>query len=134
MTSWPRGTSTANRASASCAPHRRRPPRSVRSMDRGESGVDRQICNQPLDLPPAREVDVVAKRAILLGARRGGEAGLLAMVADQRLCIVDRGAVGKKGCWQLHDRSEEHTSELQSLMRISYAVFCLKKKKTNTTN
>src|SRR3546814_2884999 len=31
------------------------------------------------------------------------------------------------------DRSEEHTSELQSLMRISYAVFCLKKK-TNNTN
>src|SRR3546814_3088461 len=30
-------------------------------------------------------------------------------------------------------RSEEHTSELQSLMRISYAVFCLKKKKNNTT-
>src|SRR3546814_3036173 len=30
-------------------------------------------------------------------------------------------------------RSEEHTSELQSLMRISYAVFCLKKKKTITT-
>src|SRR3546814_5923165 len=28
-----------------------------------------------------------------------------------------------------HNRSEEHTSELQSLMRISYAVFCLKKKK-----
>src|SRR3546814_6383425 len=31
-------------------------------------------------------------------------------------------------------RSEEHTSELQSLMRISYAVFCLKKKKKNTLN
>src|SRR3546814_9187624 len=31
-------------------------------------------------------------------------------------------------------RSEEHTSELQSLMRISYAVFCLKKKKTRTHN
>src|SRR3546814_236524 len=30
----------------------------------------------------------------------------------------------------LHQRSEEHTSELQSLMRISYAVFCLKQKKT----
>src|SRR3546814_2662583 len=30
------------------------------------------------------------------------------------------------------DRSEEHTSELQSLMRISYAVFCLKKKKYKT--
>src|SRR3546814_4492071 len=31
-----------------------------------------------------------------------------------------------------HSRSEEHTSELQSLMRISYAVFCLKKKKIQT--
>src|SRR3546814_6474674 len=31
-------------------------------------------------------------------------------------------------------RSEEHTSELQSLMRISYAVFCLKKKKTTNNN
>src|SRR3546814_4547891 len=37
--------------------------------------------------------------------------------------------------WQLStlNRSEEHTSELQSLMRISYAVFCLKKKKHTTT-
>src|SRR3546814_5494234 len=34
----------------------------------------------------------------------------------------------------LQARSEEHTSELQSLMRISYAVFCLKKKNNNTTN
>src|SRR3546814_8198529 len=32
-----------------------------------------------------------------------------------------------------HHRSEEHTSELQSLMRISYAVFCLKKKKKKQT-
>src|SRR3546814_9659861 len=32
------------------------------------------------------------------------------------------------------DRSEEHTSELQSLMRISYAVFCLKKKTTQNTH
>src|SRR3546814_12417624 len=39
-------------------------------------------------------------------------------------------------CWWYHPRrSEEHTSELQSLMRISYAVFCLKKKtKTNKKN
>src|SRR3546814_7382202 len=33
---------------------------------------------------------------------------------------------------RLEPRSEEHTSELQSLMRISYAVFCLKKKKKQT--
>src|SRR3546814_5902423 len=32
-----------------------------------------------------------------------------------------------------HVRSEEHTSELQSLMRISYAVFCFQKKKNNNT-
>src|SRR3546814_4917224 len=38
---------------------------------------------------------------------------------------VDRG--------QVEARSEEHTSELQSLMRISYAVFCLKKKKKKST-
>src|SRR3546814_6051057 len=37
-----------------------------------------------------------------------------------------RRVTGGSGCRQ---RSEEHTSELQSLMRISYAVFCLKKKK-----
>src|SRR3546814_3450533 len=36
-------------------------------------------------------------------------------------------------CQQERNRSEEHTSELQSLMRISYAVFCLKKKTTNKT-
>src|SRR3546814_5924844 len=35
---------------------------------------------------------------------------------------------------QAEVRSEEHTSELQSLMRISYAVFCLKKKKTKIAN
>src|SRR3546814_2974077 len=37
--------------------------------------------------------------------------------------------VGGGSCRQHARRSEEHTSELQSLMRISYAVFCLKKKK-----
>src|SRR3546814_1782206 len=45
-------------------------------------------------------------------------------------------ASGIAGCQPPPDstiRSEEHTSELQSLMRISYAVFCLKKKKPNTT-
>src|SRR3546814_1264357 len=40
----------------------------------------------------------------------------------------------KAGCASRWIRSEEHTSELQSLMRISYAVFCLKKKKTTNEN
>src|SRR3546814_4617987 len=46
------------------------------------------------------------------------DAGLAAVNARRVTATADRG------------RSEEHTSELQSLMRISYAVFCLKKKKT----
>src|SRR3546814_10526620 len=46
------------------------------------------------------------------------------------------GSVGVRpmvACARADCRSEEHTSELQSLMRISYAVFCLKKKNTITT-
>src|SRR3546814_1772531 len=42
--------------------------------------------------------------------------------------------ISRLGVPSLLRRSEEHTSELQSLMRISYAVFCLKKKKTNITH
>src|SRR3546814_2364459 len=38
-------------------------------------------------------------------------------------------AATRSACTRRYARSEEHTSELQSLMRISYAVFCLKKKK-----
>src|SRR3546814_4850000 len=42
----------------------------------------------------------------------------------------------RNGNWLLRtrNRSEEHTSELQSLMRISYAVFCLKKKQKNSND
>src|SRR3546814_8115184 len=43
----------------------------------------------------------------------------------------DQGFEGQGGRADAEERSEEHTSELQSLMRNSYAVFCLKKKKTN---
>src|SRR3546814_7083738 len=58
--------------------------------------------------------DVIAKvRRPLPGEFAGLKAGALV------ICIMDR--------------SEEHTSELQSLMRISYAVFCLKKKTKQTT-
>src|SRR3546814_3679202 len=53
-------------------------------------------------------------------ARRGG-----AIDGNDHTWPVSWSRVSKKA------RSEEHTSELQSLMRISYAVFCLKKKKTH---
>src|SRR3546814_8702156 len=62
--------------------------------------------------------------AVLIAGRhrRGG----VAVIRDRRrgrlrLCLARKGSQQRK-------RSEEHTSELQSLMRISYAVFCLKKK------
>src|SRR3546814_1520018 len=43
--------------------------------------------------------------------------------------FADIAGLGQRGGVDHDERSEEHTSELQSLMRISYAVFCLKKKK-----
>src|SRR3546814_6879145 len=49
-----------------------------------------------------------------------------------RLAHVPGGHHEKAGQRRQRERSEEHTSELQSLMRISYAVFCLKKKKITT--
>src|SRR3546814_5926597 len=48
------------------------------------------------------------------------------------LVVADRFHPLGKALRQEGNRSEEHTSELQSLMRISYAVFCLKKKKNKT--
>src|SRR3546814_7908361 len=51
---------------------------------------------------------------------------------SETLARVGEGMWGERFVRLLEQRSEEHTSELQSLMRISYAVFCLKKKKSHT--
>src|SRR3546814_1172173 len=62
-----------------------------------------------------------------------GQRGVIDVDIEQPLIILARGLlheadeIGRRA-----RRSEEHTSELQSLMRISYAVFCLKKKKSRT--
>src|SRR3546814_1090620 len=65
-----------------------------------------------------------------LGAREREE---FAAGYTSRTAFVGLWQLGRGGA-VLRERSEEHTSELQSLMRISYAVFCLKKKKNiNTT-
>src|SRR3546814_12255721 len=50
-------------------------------------------------------------------------------VADRIVRGIERDGAVQEGLLILRHRSEEHTSELQSLMRISYAVFCLKKKR-----
>src|SRR3546814_2118938 len=64
----------------------------------------------------ARDRDGISTGDVVAGALIIGGIAVLASAASK-----DRG-----------DRSEEHTSELQPLMRISYAVFCLKKKRINT--
>src|SRR3546814_9835247 len=61
----------------------------------------------------------------------GDEHRHVAGVGDEEGPVVDLDRV--VGDAEQHGRSEEHTSELQSLMRISYAVFCLKKKKNKLT-
>src|SRR3546814_1514735 len=86
------------------------------------------------------EADEILEGAAFLGRRHlelmevGGRRGLgqRRLVAHQHLdgnvivLGVDDAPLGEQ-----QERSEEHTSELQSLMRISYAVFCLTKKTTN---
>src|SRR3546814_5060596 len=70
------------------------------------------------------------QEAVLLRRRRQ-VAGLAP--AEPAIAVARQAAVQRIAQPARHQRSEEHTSELQSLMRISYAVFCLKKK-THKTN
>src|SRR3546814_3787136 len=53
---------------------------------------------------------------------------------ESRLRVVQLGKAHTADWARAAERSEEHTSELQALMRISYAVFCLKKKHTTPTS
>src|SRR3546814_7458203 len=69
-------------------------------------------------------------RIVTRRQRRGGKLGLVADLGHEK--HDQRGSESAPATTRLLIlRSEEHTSELQSLMRISYAVFCLKKKKKN---
>src|SRR3546814_2369606 len=61
------------------------------------------------------------------GAYMGQSDGRVTDVLEDRIELVELVPDGAGG-WLERPRSEEHTSELQSLMRISYAVFCLKQK------
>src|SRR3546814_6728572 len=77
--------------------------------------IEAERCRDDIDRGdhPARAIIPVGRRAreAVAGQVEGDDAVIAAQPLGQRL------------------RSEEHTSELQSLMRLSYAVFCLKKKK-----
>src|SRR3546814_2032040 len=65
----------------------------------------------------------------LLARVPGSDQSLLDAMGEMWLTFLNRWRVNGYFKASVRLRSEEHTSELQSLMRISYAVFCLKKKK-----
>src|SRR3546814_5124494 len=113
----------------------RRPPRSTRTDTLFPyTTLFRSSCTTPT--PPLKRrgfIDAIAPSPLPLQpnplrprrAFRARSAG-----QHHGKCYRHRVAMGRRG--QGEDRrSEEHTSELQSLMRISYAVFCLKKKNKN---
>src|SRR3546814_6871459 len=92
------------------------------------------VCSSDLALDracAARLADPVRRGDQHLGRAVSG--GLLRRSAHRRATRAGGHAGGRvrAGSWHrlIRPRSEEHTSELQSLMRISYAVFCLNKKK-----
>src|SRR3546814_7826292 len=119
----------------------RRPPRSTRTdtlfpyttlfrsalprrCDRFRLSADPQLCRRQSRLPRS-----------IAGRRRHGEQPVRRRRAlrddlRRRLADLHAPALGARS----QKRSEEHTSELQSLMRISYAVFCLTKKKKEDNN
>src|SRR3546814_7446783 len=115
---------------------KRRPPRSTRTdtllpsttLFRSERRRELQFHPQrQADDDEAEDQDDKDCRAVagidLLVIEAAGRADRL----DRQQAIKHRGFAAARAA-----RSEEHTSELQSLMRISYAVFCLKKKKQIT--
>src|SRR3546814_2322550 len=127
----------------------RRPPRSTRTDTlfpyttlvrsfRLDGEATRRVGD--LRVPDLQEVPAVSRRPRFPhgSCRTGLRAASKAQRPSGRRSAGSRGTLrglpGIGGCASRlsgdgHSRSEEHTSELQSLMRISYAVFCLKKKK-----
>src|SRR3546814_15631941 len=120
----------------------RRPPGTTRTDPPFPSTRSSDLIDQHIDhvgpgqvgVDAAINTDPRAPRAII--AQQCGGAGKLAGAMDQRLhvgfdiaaTVIERQPPAAE-CAGI--RSEEHTSELQSLMRISYAVFCLNKKKVH---
>src|SRR3546814_2319140 len=108
----------------------RRPPRSTRTatlfpyttLFRSEVFLD-----QVLAAPGVDEAGTLGKLGEEVPVQDAGRLRRQGQQADENLgALQQRGEAGRAVV-----RSEEHTSELQSLMRISYAVFCLKTTKSN---
>src|SRR3546814_3474803 len=134
----------------------RRPPRSTRTDTlvpyttrfrshavRLHAAVAAALADRLVDEHPA--VRILHRPALAAAALLGGTGLVVDQHGDARrlaqlalhlvevFAVVDPRAVRPEVAGRILVRSEEHTSELQSLMRISYAVFCLKKKKRKQT-
>src|SRR3546814_4594480 len=101
--------------------------------DYSASGTKRRRTGSTLPAIAPSNVYPCRDGEYLIGANQDGVfARLAAAMGRPELASDERYATHRaRGARQ--ERSEEHTSELQSLMRISYAVFCLQKKKTKHT-
>src|SRR3546814_9050414 len=100
----------------------RRPPRSTRTCTLiPDPTLFRSVDDERRNAIEQQQFTLGAGEAVNLGRRKNARQ----RKRLERPCRIDRAIEGE-------DRSEEHTSELQSLMRISYAVFCLKKKKNQS--
>src|SRR3546814_2257245 len=103
-----------------------RSPRHGGSMDRvSKSSIAR--CSSPHAFPDCSTAD----RSGLHGRRTRSRPQSPQTLKEPAMGFNSHALAGKS---LLASRSEEHTSELQSLMRISYAVFCLQKKQKTKTN
>src|SRR3546814_6432999 len=106
------------------------------------------VCSSDLGIGAVadRRTQVAAGRAVAADRRSAdpgrvaAEAGRRRLLAGRARLAAQRGRVGARRVRTFAEsartdfaRSEEHTSELQSLMRNSYAVFCLQKKRTQQT-
>src|SRR3546814_3391925 len=96
------------------------PPRTVERLHGAALGWQAQLSH-----------DEALAALILLLAVKFGAVCWIVSLRPVRLALTPRAIKARRVRAR---RSEEHTSELQSLMRISYAVFCLKKKKTSVNH
>src|SRR3546814_6296459 len=98
-------------------------------LPRRDGDVDRRFRRQPEAAQPAprHRPQVGLAQRVFLQHRAAGGVDLVQRIRDRHVMDPRRGEQAPVVVGQA-ERSEEHTSELQSLMRISYAVFYLKKK------
>src|SRR3546814_6567073 len=104
---------------------RKKAARSGRLAERGF--YSRPVRRSSLELPPAAQDGVAQCAQPQIDREQYRRPDQIRRIGDAEKGVAKAGN-GVEERVQVADRSEEHTSELQSLMRISYAVFCLKKK------